>query len=87
MSNILAKKEKIDFCAAELQKLVEYLNTDLKGVDEDRSQFKGQYPFEYKNHVEVNKAILDAHADALIAHLNYMKQKIRHDEAYLAPRN
>ncbi|MBQ0030164.1 MAG: hypothetical protein MJZ24_08810 [Paludibacteraceae bacterium] len=86
MENILAKEEKIEFCKKEFAKAVEYINQDLNGVDEDRSKYKGLYPFDYKGHVEINKAILDSHIDMLIAHLNYMKEKIRHDEAYLDKR-
>ncbi len=86
MENILAKQEKIEFCAKEFGKMTDEIKNDLKGVDEDRSKYKGLYPFDYKNHVEINKVILDAHIDALIAHLNYMKEKIHHDEAYLEKR-
>ena len=66
--------------------MVADVQADLNGVDEDRSKYKGLYPFEYKDHVEVNKVILDAHIDLLMEHLKYMKAKIKHDEAYIEKR-
>lgn len=86
MENILAKQEKIDFCKKELASLVSNLNEDLKGVAEEDSKYKGLYPFDYKEHLEVNKTLLDSHIEMLIAHLKYMKEKIKHDESYLEKR-
>ena len=86
MENILAKKEKMDFCIKEFNKMVADVQADLNGVDEDRSKYKGLYPFDYKDHVEVNKVILDAHIDLLMEHLKYMKANIKHDEAYIEKR-
>jgi hypothetical protein len=86
MENILAKKEKMDFCIKEFNKMVADVQADLNGVDEDRSKYKGLYPFDYKDHVEVNKVILDAHIDLLMEHLKYMKAKIKHDETYIEKR-
>lgn len=86
MENILAKKEKVDFCIEEFNKKVKNVSADLAGVDESRSRYKQLYPFEYKKHVEINKHILHHDLDELIEHLKYMKEKIRHDETFLASR-
>ncbi len=86
MENILVKKEKVTFCMDELTKKVENLKTDLNGVEEDRSKYKQLYPFEYSKHVEINKVILHHDIDELMEHLKYMKEKIRHDETFLASR-
>ena len=86
MENILAKQEKVDFCKKEFNGMVEYIKADLEGVSDENSKYKGLYPFEYKEHIEINKSIMDAHIDALIAHLKYMKEKIKHDETYLEKR-
>lgn len=83
MENILAKKEKVTFCKEELEKKFQNLMNDLNGVAEDRSKYKQLYPFEYTKHVEINKAILHHDIEEMIKHLNYMKEKIRHDETFL----
>ena len=82
----IAKREKVDFCIEEFNKKVRNVSADLAGVDESRSRYKQLYPFEYKKHVEINKHILHHDLDELIEHLKYMKEKIRHDETFLASR-
>lgn len=86
MENILAKSEKIEVCRKEFDALSKLIASDLKGVPDEKSKYKGLYPFDYKLHVEINKEEMNQHIDALIAHLNYMKEKIRHDEAYIEKR-
>lgn len=86
MENILAKKEKVEFCLEELKKKTNNLISDLGGVEEERSKYKSLYPFEYSKHVEINKVILHHDIDDLIEHLKYMKEKIKHDETFLTVR-
>ncbi|MBO4805027.1 MAG: hypothetical protein J6Y37_08255 [Paludibacteraceae bacterium] len=86
MENILAKKEKVTFCQEELEKRFKNLMNDLNGVEDDRSKYKTLYPFEYTKHVEINKAIMHHDIEEMIAHLQYMKEKIKHDETFLAVR-
>ncbi len=86
MENILAKKEKVDFCIQEFNKKAANVLEHLNGVDSSRSKYKSLYPFDYSKHVEINKEIMRHDIDELIAHLNYMKEKIKHDEAYLDKR-
>lgn len=86
MENILAKREKVAFCQEELEKRYKNLMANLNGVEEDRSKYKQLYPFEYTKHVEINKVILHHDIEEMIAHLQYMKEKIKHDETFLALR-
>jgi len=86
MENILAKKEKVDFCTHEFNKRAANVLEHLKGVDNSRSKYKSLYPFDYTKHVEINKEVMHYDIDELIDHLKYMKEKIRHDETYLDKR-
>jgi hypothetical protein len=86
MENILAKKEKVDFCKKELENKVNQLWSELEGIGEDRSKYKQLYPFEYPKHIEINREILHHTIDDLIKHLKYMKEKIVHDDTFLDKR-
>ena len=86
MENILAKKEKVDFCIHEFNKKAADVLEHLKGVDESRSKYKSLYPFDYVKHVEINKEIMHHDIDELINFMKYMKEKIKHDETFLDKR-